>query len=60
MTTRNWHEIEATLGWNRHASTAYGWSPREKEGGGNSRRETAVGESRKEMTDRVARYQADE
>ena len=44
---------------NRHASATGGAQGNMKGGGGNSRRETAVDESRKEMADRVARYQAD-
>ena len=54
-----WHEIEATLSRNRHASATGGPQGNRREGGGNSRRETAVDECRKEITDRIARYQAD-
>ena len=54
-----WHDIVAALGRNRHASTTYEWSSRELERGGNSLRETAVDESRKDMADMVAMYQAD-
>ena len=53
-----WHGIEATLSRTRHASVT-GGAEGNRKGGGNSRRETAVDESRKEMADRVARYQAD-
>jgi hypothetical protein len=53
-----WHENEATLSRIRHASVS-GGARGNRKGGGNSRRETAVDESRKEMADRVARYQAD-
>ena len=53
-----WHEIEAILSRNRHASTKGGLQGNKK-GGGNSCRETAVDKSRKEMADRVASYQAD-
>ena len=53
-----WNEIEATLSRNRHAS-ATGVPQGNRKGGGNSRWETAVDESRKEMAYRVARYQAD-
>ena len=56
MTT--WHEIEATLSRNRHAS-ATGGPQGNRKGGGHSRRETAVDESRKEMADRATRCQAD-
>ena len=52
------HDNEATLSRNRHAS-ATGCAQGNRKGGGNSRRETAVDESGKEMADRVARYQAD-
>ena len=52
------HEIEGTLSRNRHAS-ATGGPQGNRKVGGNSRRETAVDESRKEMADRVLRYQAD-
>ena len=37
----------------------YGWHPWEWEGGGISRRESAVDESRKESADIVAKYQTD-
>ena len=53
-----WHEIEATLSRNRHAS-ATGGPQGNRKGGGHSRRETAVDESRKEMADRATRCQAD-
>ena len=53
-----WHENEATLRRNRHASDTGGAQGNRSGGGGNSRRETVVNESRK-MADRVARYQAD-
>ena len=52
------HEIEGTLSRNRHAS-ATGGPQGNRKVGGNSRRETAVDEGRKEMADRVLRYQAD-
>ena len=54
-----WHGIEATLSRNRDASATGGPQGNRKRGWGNSRRETAVDESRKEMADRVARYQVD-
>ena len=44
---------------NRHASATGGPQGNRKGGWGKSRREIAVDESRKEMADRVARYQAD-
>ena len=53
-----WHDNEATLSRNRHASDT-GGAQGNRRGGGNSRMENAVDESRREMTDRVARYQAD-
>ena len=53
------HDNEATLSRNRHASATGGPQGNRREGGGNSRRETAVDECRKEITDRIARYQAD-
>ena len=55
-----WHKIEATVSRNRHASTTMGDPQGKRKGGGNSHRETAVDESRKEMAGRVARYQADQ
>ena len=54
-----WHEDEATLSRNRHGIRYAGGAQGNRKGGGNIRRETAVDESRKEMADRVARYQAD-
>ena len=54
-----WHENEATLSRNRHASDTGGTHGNRKGWEGNSRRETAVDERRKEMADRVASYQAD-
>ena len=54
-----WYENKAPLTGNRHASAAGGARGKRK-GGGNSHRETAVDESRKEMAGRVARYQADQ
>ena len=53
-----WHENEATLSRIRQAS-ATGGAQGNRKGGGNSRREIAVDESRKEMAVRVARHQAD-
>ena len=52
MTT--WHEIEATLSRHRNGSATDG-PLRNRKGGSNSRRETAVGESWKEMADRPGR-----
>ena len=48
-----WHETEATLSRNRHVS-ATGGPQGNRKGRGNSRRETAVDEGRKEMAGRVA------
>lgn len=53
-----WHKVEAELSRQRHASVAGGAQGNGK-GGGNSRKETAVEESRRETADRIARYQAD-
>ena len=55
-----WHEDEATLSRNRHGIRYAGGAKGNRRGGGNIRRETAVEESRKEMADRVARYEADQ
>ena len=41
-----WHENEATVSRNRHASNT-GGAEGNRKGGGNSRRQTAVDESRK-------------
>ena len=49
-----WHEIEATLSRHRNGSATDG-PLRNRKGGSNSRRETAVGESWKEMADRPGR-----
>ena len=49
-----WHKIVTALSSNRHASSTCG-SQGSSKGRDNSRRETAVDESRKEMTDRVSR-----
>ena len=54
----NWRDIEATLSRYRHPS-ATGGPQGNRKGQGNSRRETGVDDIRKEMTDRVAKYQAD-
>ena len=56
--TAKWHDSEALLSRHRNAS-ATGGPHGNRKGRGDSRRETAVDESRKEMADRVARYQAD-
>ena len=53
-----WHKDEADMSRKRHAS-AVGSAQGNGKGGGYSRKETAVDESRKETVDRVARYQAD-
>ena len=53
-----WHKVEAELSRQRHASVPGGAQGNGK-GGGNSRKETAVEESRRETADRIARYQAD-
>ena len=53
-----WHKDEADMTRKRHAS-AVGGAQGNGKGGGYSRKETAVDESRKETVDRVARYQAD-
>ena len=52
-----WHEKEAKLSRKRHASVMVG-VPANREGRGKTRGEAAVDESRREMADRVARYQA--
>ena len=57
--TVRWHENEAKLSRKRHASVMGGVQGK-GEGLEKSRRETTVdGKGRKEMEDRVARYQAD-
>ena len=53
-----WHEHETTLSRNSHASDTGGAQGSRTEGH-KGRRETAVGESRKDKADRVARYEAD-
>ena len=50
-----WHESEATLSRNRHAS-ATGGSQGKNKAGGDSRRATVVDESKKETADRVTSY----
>ena len=53
-----WHKDEADMSGKRHASAVSGAQGNGR-GGGYSRKETAVDESRKETADRIARYQAD-
>ena len=53
-----WHKDEADASRKRHASAA-GGAEGYRNGGGNSRMETAVDENRKETADRVATYHAD-
>ena len=53
-----WHKDEADFSRKRHVS-AVGFAKQNRKGGGNSRNETAVTESRKETADRVTMYQAD-
>ena len=53
-----WHRNEAQLCRSRHASDSGGPHGNRKEGD-NSRRESAVHKSGKEIADRVARYHAD-
>ena len=53
-----WHRDEADASRKRHASSVGGAQGNGK-GWGNSRKETAVDERRKETADRVARYHAD-
>lgn len=50
-----WHKDEADLSKQHHASVVGGAQGNGK-GGGNSRKGSAVDESRKETADRVARY----
>ena len=53
-----WHKGEEDMSRKRHAPVE-GGAQANGEGGGNSRRETAVGESKKETADRVVIHQAD-
>ena len=53
-----WHEDETKSSRKRHASVTGGVQVN-GEGGGNSRRETVVDESRKETADRLTRYQVE-
>ena len=53
-----WHENEATLSRKRQASV-WGGVKGKGEGRGKSRRKTVVDESRREMADKVVRYQSD-
>ena len=56
-----WHRDEAESSWLRHAAEDTTSDDKEKRGrgGGGSRMDTAVDESRNEMVDRVARYRFD-
>ena len=56
-----WHRDEAECSWLCHAAEDTKSDDKEKggRGGGGSRTDTAVDESRNEMVDRVARYRFD-
>ena len=59
---KRWHKGEAEKSWLRHATEDAKSGDKGKpgrRGGGGSRTDTAVGECRNEVVDRVARYQFD-